>query len=229
MTRIRNARKRRGDPTAPISVLVVDDHGLFRRGLRGLLEEQGIEVAGEAASGEEAIRLADEVHADVAVVDLHMPGLSGAETIRILLDKAPSLRVLVLTVSAAEEDVIEALVAGASGYLLKDASLDEILRGIRAATEGDSLISQRVAASLVARVQKGEAGPRRADELVRMLSERELEVLHLLVAGHDNREIAEALFISQGTVKSHVASILSKLGVDNRVAAAVLAVRRGLA
>jgi DNA-binding NarL/FixJ family response regulator len=210
-----------------IRVVVADDHDLFRRGLKDLLEEQGLRVVGEAANGDDAVRLAAHVLPEVVVMDLHMPRVGGVEATRRLAAAAPTVRVLVLTISAEERDVMDAMMAGASGYLLKDASVEEIAGGVRAAAAGESLISPRIASQLLTRLRE-RAGvqdhPGHAD-----LSDRELEILRLLAQGRDNDEIAEELVISPRTVKNHVSSILTKLQMENRVQAAVYAVRRGLA
>ena len=209
---------------AEIRVVVVDDHELFRRGLRASLEEQGLRVIGEAADGEEAVRLAARARPEVVVMDLHMPKMSGLEAVRELAVTTPAVKVLMLTVAGDEPSVTEAIEAGARGYLLKQATIEEIAAGVRAAAAGEALISPRIAAQLLERLRSpGPPGPARPG-----LTERELEVLRLLVEGRDNQEIADALTISPRTAKNHVASILAKLGLDNRIQAAVYAVRRGL-
>ena len=214
-------------PAEEIRAIVADDHDLFRRGLKELLEEQGIRVVGEAGDGDDAVRLAQHALPDVLVLDLHMPRVSGVEATRRLAAVAPTVNVLVLTISADERHVMDAIIAGASGYLLKDASVEEIAAGVRAAAAGESLISPRIAKQLLDTLRgraADEERPGQAD-----LSERELEILRLLAQGRDNDEIAEALVISPRTVKNHVSSILTKLQMENRVQAAVYAVRRGLA
>jgi DNA-binding NarL/FixJ family response regulator len=207
-------------------VVLVDDHALFRAGLRDLLEEHGMEVAGEAADGEEAVGLAATEVPDVVVMDIHMPGMSGVEATRRLREACPHTRVLMLTISADEAQVSEAVLAGARGYLLKDASPDEIVAGVRAAASGESLLSPRIAADLLERL-RGEAVPTGAGERVE-LTPRERDVLQLMAAGKENPEIAAELFISSETVKNHVSNILAKLEVQNRIQAAVYAVRRRL-
>jgi DNA-binding NarL/FixJ family response regulator len=217
-----------GEPAAP-RVLVVDDHRLFRGGLRDVLEESGIGIAGEADSGEEAVELAAALSPDVVIMDLKLPGISGAEATRRLLAAEPNLSVLVLTVSAEGEDIDAALAAGARGYLLKDASARELVAGVRAAAAGEAALSPAVASRLVAslrdtrRARDASSGPDPVD-----LSARELEVLRLISEGLENTQIAQALYISPETVKDHVSNILLKLGVENRIQAAVYAVRAGL-
>lgn len=209
-----------------LRVLVIDDHELFRQGLIGLLRERGIDVVGEAALAADGIRQAAEMEPGVVLMDLTMPGMSGIEATQRMTAVAPLTRVLVLTVWADDRHVVDALLAGACGYLLKDASIDQIVEGIRAAERGESLISPRIASHLVRWLRSpGEvdACPARTE-----LTPRELEVLELLAGGLDNSEIAHALFLSQHTVKNHVSSILIKLQVGNRIQAAVLAVRGGL-
>jgi DNA-binding NarL/FixJ family response regulator len=208
-----------------IRVVVVDDHDLFRRGLRELLEEQGIRVVGEAADGEEAVKLVAHAMPDVVVMDLNMPRMSGAEAARRLTAAAPLARVLVLTISGDEVSLTDAILAGATGFLLKDASVTEIAAGVRAAAAGESVISPRVASKLFERVRSmGPPTPVHGEEL----SDRELEVLRLMAEGLDNAEIGEALEISPSTAKNHISSILAKLQMENRLQAAVYAVRRGL-
>ena len=210
-----------------IRALVVDDHDLFRRGLRELLEEQGIRVIGEASSGADAIALAIRSRPDVVVMDLNLPRQSGVEATRELVTAMPEARVLVLTVEAGGRTVLDALIAGACGYLLKDATIEEIADGVRAAASGRSFISPRVGHHVLERL-RGQAGIE-ASSGDTPLSERELEILRLVAEGCDNDEIAARLFLSPRTVKNHVSSILAKLEMDNRVQAAVYAVRRGIA
>jgi DNA-binding NarL/FixJ family response regulator len=180
-------------------------------------------VVAEVPNGEAALRAVEELAPDVVVMDLHMPGMSGMEATRRLTKQAPASRVLVLTVSAQEADVTEAILAGASGYVLKDGPVEEIVGGIAAAAAGESLISPRIATTLLRRVRDA-AGP---DVSLggAQLSARELEVLGLMAEGRSNQEIAEALVISLSTVRNHISSILMKLQVENRVQAAVRAVR----
>jgi DNA-binding NarL/FixJ family response regulator len=209
-----------------LKVIVVDDHELFRRGLIGLLEERGIPVVGEAGLAADAIAQAAQVGRCVVLMDLNMPGMSGIEATQRLTAAAPLARVLVLTVFVDDQHVIDALLAGACGYVLKDAPLEQIVEGIRAAERGESLISPRIASRLVRRLREPDAvEPSVTGE---QLTRRELEVLELLSRGMDNSEIAHALYLSQHTVKNHVSTILMKLQVENRIQAAVRAVRGGL-
>ena len=211
-----------------ISVLLVDDHDLFRTGLRRLLEEEAeFTVLGDARRGEEAVQRARELKPDVAVMDINMPGISGVEATPLLLEASPETAVLMLTVSDSEERVLDAILAGASGYMLKDASLFEIVGGIRAAAAGQSLIAPRVAGSLLDRLREHGADPIPPEDLPE-LSDRERQVLALMVAGCENAEIGRQLHLSASTIKHHVSSILDKLNVDNRIQAAVFAVRNGL-
>jgi len=207
---------------------VVDDHDLFRRGLRELLEEQGIRVIGEASNGADGIALAVRSRPDVVVMDLNLPRKSGTEATRELVATMPDARVLVLTVEAGGRTVLDALIAGACGYLLKDATIEEIAAGVRAAAAGESLVSPRVNHHVLERL-RGHAGAEGAGGEETPLSERELDILRLVAKGCDNDEIAERLFLSPRTVKNHVSSILAKLEMDNRVQAAVYAVRKGIA
>ena len=208
-------------------VLLIDDHSLFRHGLRELLTEQGFEVVGEASSGETGLAIAARSRPDVVVMDLSMPGIGGVEATRLMAERAPGSRVLVLTITADEERVKDAIRAGAAGYLLKDSSAEEIAAGVRAAAAGEALISPRVAAGLLERIRSGSDEPRATDGLAQ-LTERECDVLRLLGDGKSNSEIADELHITAATAKNHVASILDKLGVQNRVEAAVLAARAGV-
>jgi DNA-binding NarL/FixJ family response regulator len=213
-------------PAEPLRVVIADDHPFYREGLGRLLRESGIEVVAEVPNGEAALRAVEETAPDVVVMDLNMPGMSGLEATRRLSEQSPATRVLVLSVSAQETDVTDAILAGASGYVLKDGPVDEVVAGIRAAAAGQSLISPRIATLLLARV-RDQAGAR-LELPVAHLSGRELEVLRLMAEGKANQEIAETLVISPSTVRNHIASILIKLQVDNRVQAAVRAVRERL-
>jgi DNA-binding NarL/FixJ family response regulator len=211
-----------------VRVVVVDDHDLFRTGLRNLLEEQGVNVVGEAANGQAAIRLASDLAPDVVVMDLNMPGLTGVETTRHLAGIAPLTRVVVLTISADDEDVMDAVMAGACGYLLKDSSIQDLITGIRAAAAGESLISPQIAAKVLQRLRSQSTNEDAAATIRAELSDREIEVLKLIANGKDNAQIARELFISPKTVKNHISNILMKLQIDNRIQAAVYAVRSGI-
>ena len=209
-------------------VLLVDDHDLFRTGLRTLLEEQGVDVIGEASGGAEAVRFVRELSPDVVVMDLNMPGMSGTEATRQITSVAPLTRVLVLTISDQDADVMDAILAGACGYLLKDASIEELIRGIRSASVGESLISPHIASKVLQRVRASSTEPGVAETIRSELSDREIQVLKLIANGKDNAQIAGELHISPKTVKNHISNILMKLQIENRIQAAVFAVRSGI-
>jgi DNA-binding NarL/FixJ family response regulator len=220
----RHARKELGD----IRVVIVDDHDLFRTGLKNLLEEQGVQVIGEAANGRDALRLVSELAPDVVIMDLNMPGISGVDTTRQLAAIAPLARVVVLTISADDDDVMNAVVAGACGYLLKDSSIQDLVAGIIAAAAGESLISPQIATKVLQRLRSQTSHVDAAETIRAELSDREIEVLKLIANGKDNAQIAGELFISPKTVKNHISNILMKLQIDNRIQAAVFAVRSGI-
>lgn len=211
-----------------VRVLVVDDYDLFRIGLCRLFgQADGLAVVGDASSGDDAVSRAAELLPDVVVMDINMPGISGVDATRRLLEVSPHSAVLMLTATDNEENVLDAVLAGASGYLLKGAKLSEIVRGVRAAARGQSLIAPSVAGSLLARLR--EHAPREQPEQEPVaLTPREIDVLQLLVAGCETIEIGRRLHLSPSTVKHHVSRTLDKLGVENRVQAAVMAVRKGL-
>jgi DNA-binding NarL/FixJ family response regulator len=208
-----------------LRVLVVDDHDLFRTGLRRLLEEEGLEVA-DARSGDAALAALDWFAPDVVLMDLNMPGMSGIEATARLLQVQPAASVVILTISRDEAPIIEAVRSGASGYLLKDAELDEIVEAIRTAAAGQSVLGPTAADAVMAHVRNTPLVP--AAPALGELSDREREVLVLLARGCDNATIGERLFLSPSTVKHHVSSILQKLGVANRLQAAAVAIRHGL-
>jgi len=209
-------------------VLIVDDHDLFRTGLRALLEDEGFEVT-DASGGAEGARRARGFQPDVVVMDMNMPEMTGVEATPFVIEAAPRASVLMLTIATDDTRVLAAVRAGASGYLLKDAPMEEIAAGVRAAAAGQSAIAPRVAGALVHSVRFAATleQPPDAPELP-SLSSRERDVLELLVMGYDNSEIAARLYLSPSTVKNHVSKLLDKLGVDNRVQAAIFALRSGL-
>jgi DNA-binding NarL/FixJ family response regulator len=209
-------------------VLLVDDHDLFRAGLRTLLEEQGVDIVGEADTGTKALAQIRETAPEVVVMDLNMPGISGVEATRQIAMIAPLTRVLVLTISDQDADVMDAILAGACGYLLKDSTIDELMAGIAAAAQGESLVSPAIAAKVLQRLRATTTSPREAETIRSELSEREIQVLKLIANGKDNAMIAAELHISPKTVKNHISNILMKLQIDNRIQAAVYAVRSGL-
>jgi DNA-binding NarL/FixJ family response regulator len=211
-------------------VLLVDDHDLFRTGLRNLLEEEGgVQVAGEAPNGADAVRLVRELAPDVVVMDLNMPSMSGVEATRHITSQSPLTRVIVLTISEDDGDVLDAIVAGACGYLLKDSSISDVIQGIHAAAGNQSLISPTIASKVLQRVRATTEDSEMADTIRAELSDRELEVLKLIANGKDNAQIAAELVISPKTVKNHISNILMKLQIQNRIQAAVYAVRSGIA
>jgi DNA-binding NarL/FixJ family response regulator len=211
-----------------LRVVIVDDHDLFRTGLRNLLEEQGIQVVGEAAAGGDAVQSVRELAPDVVVMDLNMPGMTGVEATRQITSIAPLTRVLVLTISDQDSDVLDAILAGACGYLLKDSSIQDLMTGIRAASIGESLISPNIASKVLQRVRSTSSVPAIAETIRAELSDREIEVLKLIANGKDNAMIAGELHISPKTVKNHISNILMKLQIDNRIQAAVYAVKSGI-
>ncbi|SCL40393.1 DNA-binding response regulator, NarL/FixJ family, contains REC and HTH domains [Micromonospora pallida] len=204
----------------PIRLLIVDDHPVVRDGLHGMFDgDPGFVVVGAAADGAEALAVAAATGPDVVLMDLRMPGMDGATATRRLTRAHPTVRVLVLTTYDTDVDVLPAIQAGATGYLLKDAPRNELVRAVRAAARGESVLSPTVAARLMGRLREpGHEAP----------SQRELEVLTLVAQGLANREIAARLFVSEATVKTHLLHLYAKLGVNDRAAAVATAYDRGL-
>src|SRR5262249_38740863 len=216
----------------PIRVLIVDDHALFRRGLEMVLaEEPDIEVVGEASDGAEAVEKAGQAVPDVVLVDIRRPRRGGSEACRAMKELSPSAKIVMLTISDEEEDLFEAIRAGASGYLLKDIPYDEVADVVRAVHGGQSLINPSMAAKLLA--EFAAMGSRDGSERVEQvpaprLTEREIEVLKLVARGMNNRDIAKELFISENTVKNHIRNILEKLQIHSRMEAVMIAGRETL-
>jgi DNA-binding NarL/FixJ family response regulator len=203
-----------------ISLLIVDDHPVVRDGLRALFTgDDEFEVLGEAADGPRAVALAEARRPDVVLMDLRMPGGDGVTAIRELSERLPDVRVLVLTTYDTDSDVLPAIEAGATGFMLKDAPRDELIRAVRAAAAGESVLSPAVATRLIGQVRAPAEEP---------LSARELDVLRLVARGTTNREAAAQLFISEATVKTHLLHIYAKLGVNDRAAAVAMAYETGL-
>jgi DNA-binding NarL/FixJ family response regulator len=214
-----------------IRTLIVDDHALFRRGLEIVLAtEPDIEVVAQAGDGAEAVERAAEFLPDIVLMDVKMPRSTGIEACRSIKDVAPSAKIIILTMSDEEEDLFEAIKAGASGYLLKDIPLDEVAAAVRAVHGGQALISPFMAgkllsefAALASRDEQGEEPARPVP--APKLTDREIQVLRLVARGRSNRDIAKELFISDNTVKNHVRNILEKLQIHSRMEAVMVAVR----
>jgi len=208
-----------------IRLLLADDHRMLREGLRRTLEEEGLEVVGEAADGEEALRLAAKLRPDVVLMDVTMPVLDGVEATRQLHEHLPEIPVVILTMHADREVLARAIRAGASGYLVKDCSTDEVVRTVRLAASGETALSPELAASMLAEAQRADAP---AEELEPIISRREEEVLQLVADGLSTSEVAAKLYISIKTVKNHLASIYEKLDSRDRTQAVLRAVRMGI-
>jgi DNA-binding NarL/FixJ family response regulator len=213
-----------------IDVILVEDHGLFRQGLCELLvqADPALHLVAAAKSAEEALEIIPTVAPDVVLMDIHLPGMSGVEAIRRLAVLAPATRVLVLSGSAEDHDILEALFAGARGYILKSAPVAEIAAGIRTAADGGSILSSPVASQLLDHVRQHAPPLSLASQPVGQLTPRETEVLRLVASGLSNREIAGSLVLSEHTVHRHIANILRKLAQSSRSAATAHAVRVGL-
>jgi DNA-binding NarL/FixJ family response regulator len=209
-------------------VLIADEPGLFRRGLREHLEASGLDVVGEAEDAASTMALSMRTQPQVILMDIRILGRSSTDAIRRLRVVAPGARVLLITDSLDGDEVVEHLLAGASGCLLKDADGDQIMSAIAAAAGGESALSPRIASALIDRVRAYEPPAHSSDVQPPNLTKREREVLTLITDGKDNNEIAAELVISTETVKTHVSTVLEKLGAGNRVQAAVKAVRAGL-
>ncbi|MFI9049533.1 response regulator [Streptomyces sp. NPDC053427] len=208
-------------PGTAITLLIVDDHPVVRDGLSSMFaRDPEFEVLGEAADGAQAVGLAEALRPDVILMDLRMPGTDGVSATKELVERGSGARVLVLTTYDTDSHVLPAIEAGATGYLLKDAPRDELLRAVRATARGDAVLAPSVATRLMNRVRT--AAP------AGLLSQRELEVLRLVAAGATNREAAAGLFITEATIKSHLLNIYAKLGVGDRAAAVAEAFNRGL-
>ena len=211
------------------TVLLVDDQPAIRVGLRTILESAGIMVAAEADDGDAAVALAQRLRPDVVLMDVRMPEMNGLDAAReILAAMEPPVRVLMLTTFDIDEYVYEALGIGASGFLLKDAPAEELIRAVRVVAAGEALLAPSVTKRLIEDVTRRRAAPRRRDRQLETLTPREREVLELIAAGLSNVEIAERLFVAEQTVKTHVGKVLSKLSLRDRAQAVVMAYESGL-
>jgi two-component system, NarL family, nitrate/nitrite response regulator NarL len=209
-------------------VLLIDDHALVRKGIEELLQSRGVQVVAAVGSGEEGVRRARELPADLILLDVKMPGMNGVETLKALRASGVSAPVVMLTMSRDDADLSAALRAGARGYLLKDMEPEELVPALEAAVQGDNVVAQELVGSLAGLV-RGDAVPApRKPAPFAELTPRELEILECIADGSSNKMIARALEITDGTVKLHVKAILRKLGLRSRVEAAVSAVEHGL-
>lgn len=215
--------------TQPIRVLIVDDHTLFRSGIKALLQRhKDFEVVGEAGDGLEGLKRAKSLQPNVVLLDLHMPGISGREAVKLLAEEVPECNVLLLTVSEAAEDLIETIRAGARGYLLKNIETDFLLDSIRSAARGESVISAQMTGKLMMGVRSTSKDGTVPEEKKENLSPREKEIITLLARGASNKEVARTLNVAESTVKIHVQNILKKLNLTSRVQAAVYAIEHKL-
>lgn len=214
--------------SATISLLVVDDDPGFREGMKVLLAGHGFDVLGMAADGETAVALVRELVPDVVLMDLHMPGISGVAATKRIAESSPATAVLILTVSATEDDVLEAMLAGGRGYLVKGSTPETVVGGIQAAARGETIISSEVASRLFAKLRLNGAPPVDEAPPTALLSAREVEILRLLASGRQNDDIANQLVISPFTVRNHVSNLLRKLQLENRTQAAAYAARHHL-
>ena len=213
----------------PLRVLLVDDHILFRTGVKAVLAARSdMEVVGEAGDGLEAVALARETMPDVVLMDITMPGCDGLEATRRIKREMPYVKVFMLTVSDDDENLFEAIKSGAQGYLTKDLKAQELFDVLEGVARGEAAFSGVIAAKILREFEKTSRGTDEELEATEPLTEREIEVLELVVEGRSNQEIAQSLVISESTVKNHLRNILGKLHLRNRIQAAVYAVRQGL-
>ena len=216
----------------PVRLLLADDHTLFRQLLRGALTDQPrFAIVGEAQDSAEAIRQAHSLKPDIVLMDLHMPGGGGVEATRVLRTELPDVQVVVVTASEDEDDLIAALRAGARGYFLKSASLEQLIQSLDTIATGQAALTPEVTTKLLTHLSKDEpsTGGSRPGATVATLNERELEILRLVAEGASNRLIANQLYLSENTVRTYLAHVLEKLGLENRVQAAAYALRNGIA
>jgi len=206
--------------------MLADDHRMLREGLRRSMIDQGFDVVGEACDGDEAIRLADELRPEVILMDVTMPEVDGVEATRQIRIEHPEIRIVMLTMHADQEVLTSAIRAGASGYLVKDCSTEEVAEAVRMAVEGDTALSPQLAATMLDEVRRLDVPDTSDDD--RVITKREEEVLQLIADGCSTPEVAEQLYISQKTVKNHLASIYEKLNARDRTQAVLLAVRMGI-
>lgn len=219
-------------PQTPISVLLVDDHLVVREGLRTMLaKDRGVEVVGEASSGEEAIQKVDDLHPQVVLMDIRLPGMSGIEAAQQVKEAHAAVSVIVLTMYDSEMYVIEAIRAGAAGYLTKDCSRELLSHAIRSVVEGGTLVRGELLRHAIEGLPRGHRNHKEGEAGspgMHLLTERELEVLRLVTEGFVNKQIARKLVLAEVTVKKHIQSIMAKLGASDRTHAAILAIRLGL-
>ena len=211
-----------------IRILLVDDHSLFRSGIKSLLESQdGFEVVGEASDGLDGVKRAKQLKPDVVLLDLHMPGTSGLDALQMLTEDVPDTEVLMLTVSEDAQDLMQALRSGARGYLLKNIEIEFLIDSIRRAVKGESVMSPQMSAALVEAVREPIIEKEPEKDIIK-LTPRESEIIIMLAQGESNKSIARTLDLAESTVKIHVQGILRKLNISSRVQAAVYAVEHGL-
>ena len=213
---------------APVRLLLADDHTMLRQSLRRTMEDEGLDVVGEAADGDEAARLAEELRPDVVLMDVSMPVLDGVEATRLITEHTPGVAVVMLTMHADADVVARAIKAGAVGYLVKDCTTEELVRTVRQAASGETALSADLAASMLQEMRAPAPATATPPAVESVLSKREEEVLQLIAEGASTTEVAAQLFISVKTVKNHLASIYEKLDARDRTQAVLMAVRMGI-
>lgn len=212
-----------------IRVVIADDHPLIREGLRRVLSlDKQIQVVGEAANGEEAIELVTNTQPHVILMDLNMPRFSGMDAAKVILQANPAVRIIALTVEDSERKIVELIKNGVSGYLLKDVSVEALVSTIKAVHAGETVITPQVTQALLKETLEGGRGAASGESVSEALTTREMEIIRLIAAGKNNKDIAEELYISQKTVKNHISSIFRKINVQDRTQAALYAIKSNL-
>jgi two-component system NarL family response regulator len=218
-----------GAGTSPVRVLIVEDHDLFRTGLASYLAGQpDLEVVAQASGGRLGVRLALELEPDVVLMDLRMPDMDGTEATQAIVKARPTIKVVALTIASGDADIAAALKSGACAFLVKDSPIEDVAAAVRAAAAGVAWLSPRAAEAVLGQIRRQRLASETESPGANELSAREVDVLRLLARGLENAEIAEELEISPSTAKNHVSSILAKLGLPNRIQAAIYAVRNEL-